>query len=620
MAAAAAAVVAVAGDNARRRKWRYTWETLAHLPLLRLYLFRSASPLLLPAADLSADLRLDESLLLVSFSLAGEPVVLRIPVPRVLVDPSAPVECRAAGDHVEVRLALVLPVDHPVVATAFPPPPGEELPAPLSLRDDLKNLSSRDVHLYCKACSTRLTKQPLRDIVEMPSLNWEDVADNWFGGCCTSFGGAGEKLVSQYINAYGRLEGTSLLNATSISIEKDYLEKDLVSVLVSSVPGNDFVALQEAISDVHVGKVHTTDKMEFNSSEEKAYYKKKIDSSHVQSLVRVSNSENNGVTLCTDQSGIAEVNSEKSRNEGIEKPTKETDSLLIDPCSCSCDGGSSRKSKDDHSNMPSGNLGMQITLETQRDYKLTKSISLGCSFIVKACNLQNDVDWLELFCAHCSSPIGSYPSQCLHAPADGRVRLFKCYTSSDLHVRGPRDLFRGHTLERLFVNLLLEVAEDEISFRTLVRDLKTKRPALQIVLLSSKAWLFSGYCYENDMDGSHGTAHLQPAVKILYFNCSNALEEDLRIVEEWSSRYRAEELYMMRRQIDELIGNLSSARFIVLSVNSLTISKLKCKRLGLSPAVKRQCHQNGVTETDSDTLTGANHSDSRVPYIHIGLT
>jgi hypothetical protein len=86
-------------------------------------------------------------------------------------------------------------------------------------------------------------------------------------------------------------------------------------------------------------------------------------------------------------------------------------------------------------------------------------------------------------------------------------------------------------LGKLFVNLLLEIAEDEISFRTVVRDLKTKRPVLQIVLLSSKTWLFSGYCYENDTDGSHGTAHLQPTVKLLYSNCSNASEADLRYVE-----------------------------------------------------------------------------------------
>ncbi|CAN6277469.1 unnamed protein product [Urochloa humidicola] len=574
--ASAAAVSAPGGDHPRRREWRYTWEALGHLSLLRLYLFpRPALPAANPPVGLRADLRLEDSLLLLSFSLAGEgtaPVTLRVPVPRVLVDPAAPAECRAAGDHVEVLLALVLPVDHPVVAAAFPPPHGVEPPAPLSVRDDMKSLSAGESHLYCKNCSARLTKQPLRKIMEMPSVNWEDVADNWFGGCCTSFGGAGEKLVAQFINAYGRLEGTSLLDTTAVTIETDYLEADLVAqVAACSALTSDFVAVEEVMSDVSIGKDHATGKIELKNSEEQA----NITDTHAQPpfiLVEgpsVSSSETNGVTLQTDQSGTCEmedidVNFEKPKKdccvEKIEESKKEVNLSLVDPCHCSCVSEYSGKAEDNSpSQMSSGNQKKQTVVETKRDYKLTKTISLGSSFIVKASNLMNDFEWVELLCGRCSSPLGSYPSQCSLVPADGRVRLFKCYTSTELPVMGPHDVFRGHTLERVFVNLLLEVAEDEISFRTLVRDLKSRRPMLQLVLLSSKAWLSSGCCYENDMDGSHGTADLQPSVKLLYSDYSNASEADLRIVEEWSAKYRAEELYMMKRQIDELTECLSSA-------------------------------------------------------------
>lgn len=424
--------------------------------------------------------------------------------------------------------------------------------------------------MYCKNCSSRLTKQPLRKIMEMPSVNWEDVADNWFGGCCTSFGGAGEKLVSQFINAYGRLEGTSLLDVTAITIETDYLEADLVSQVACSVLSSDFVDRKEAISDVSVGGDHTTGMIRLKKSEEQAL--STATHAHIPTVLgegpSISSGETNGVTQ-TDQSGASqmdidtELNFKKSKNdihvENTGKSNKEVDLLLVDPCHFCCAVEYSQKAEDNPLRSSLGNQKKQSMLETERDYKLTKTISLGSSFIVKASNLLNDFEWVELLCGRCSSPLGSYPSQCSLVPADGRVRLFKCYTSTEIPVMGPHDVFRGHTLERVFVNLLLEVAEDEISFRTVVRDLKTKRPILRLVLLSSKAWLSSGCCYENDMDGSHGTIDLHPSVKLLYSNYSNASDADLRILEEWSSKYRAEEMYMMKRQIDELTECLSSA-------------------------------------------------------------
>jgi hypothetical protein len=288
----------------------------------------------------------------------------------------------------------------------------------------------------------------------MPSLNWEDVADNWFGGCCTSFGGASEKLVSRYINAYGRLEGTTLIDATSIIIEKDYLETDLVSRIDNSVPSIDFVALQEAMSNFTLESDHTTDRIKLNNSEE-ACHEKENESSQVHPPVLLEEgpcinntertTENNGGTPSSDQCGTiqlnigVDVNSEKSTSdccvENMEQTSQEAELFLVDPWKCCCGSGDSGKAAYSTSEMTS-------TLENERDYKLTKSISLGSSFIVKESNLLKDVNWVELLCSHCSSSLGSYPSQCSDAPTDGRVRLFKCYTSSDLPVGGPHDVFR----------------------------------------------------------------------------------------------------------------------------------------------------------------------------------
>ena len=290
--------------------------------------------------------------------------------------------------------------------------------------------------------------------MEMPSVDWEDVADNWFGGCCTSFGGAGEKLVSQFIRAYGRLEGTSLLDATAITVETNYLEADLVAQVAGPAVSRDFVALKEAILDVSVEKDHTTGKIKMNNSEEQA----NITATHAQSPIiseegpSVSSSETNGVSPQTNQPVTSQMETdtdvyfEKSENdfcvENMGKSKKEVDLSLGDLGHCCCVNGSNGKAEDNPSQMSLGNEKKQNMLEIKRDYKLTKTISLGSSFVVKASNLLNDFEWVELFCGRCSSPLGSYPSQCSLVPADGRVRLFKCYTSTEIPVTGPRDAFR----------------------------------------------------------------------------------------------------------------------------------------------------------------------------------
>lgn len=87
---------------------------------------------------------------------------------------------------------------------------------------------------------------------------------------------------------------------------------------------------------------------------------------------------------------------------------------------------------------------------------------------------------------------------------------------------------RYYTVENLFSNLLLESAEDEVSFRTVVRDLQSQKPMLQLVLLSSKAWYFSGTCIENQAADPDCLVKLKPSVKVLFYDCSDASEADIR--------------------------------------------------------------------------------------------
>lgn len=100
--------------NPGTHPWRFTWETFPHIPTLRLYLFRSPTPTSLSVR--SASLQTDRSLLFVSLSYQnGDIVRLEIPVPRVLIELDKEIQCVVRSDHVEIKLSLVLPVDHPVV-------------------------------------------------------------------------------------------------------------------------------------------------------------------------------------------------------------------------------------------------------------------------------------------------------------------------------------------------------------------------------------------------------------------------------------------------------------------------------------------------------------------------
>lgn len=98
--------------------WRFTWEAQSHTPILRLLLF---NPSIKPSAqcrDLKLSLVPEKSLLTVSFLEAEGQIEtsVRVLVPRVLIDPESPTRFRLFDDHIEVKLVLLLPVDHPLVS------------------------------------------------------------------------------------------------------------------------------------------------------------------------------------------------------------------------------------------------------------------------------------------------------------------------------------------------------------------------------------------------------------------------------------------------------------------------------------------------------------------------
>lgn len=155
------------GDAGNPRKWRFTWEAQSHIPTLKLLVFNPNTKPPIQCHDLKVNLLLEQSLLTVTWF----EVSLRVPIPRVLIDAESPLQFRALDDHIEVKLVLLLPVDHPILTsldsllnlsddeshreTAYP----DYYPQPLLMDSDLESLTSAgEVQFYCRNCTTPLTR------------------------------------------------------------------------------------------------------------------------------------------------------------------------------------------------------------------------------------------------------------------------------------------------------------------------------------------------------------------------------------------------------------------------------------------------------------------------------
>lgn len=459
--------------------------------------------------------------------------------------------------------------------------------------------SAGEVDFYCRTCAFKLTKTPLRNFVEMPSVNWREVADNWFGNCCCSFGGISEKMVMKYVSSYTCAPGICLLSSTSVTLCKD----DLVECNFAEGCGEQtYSSVAENPGDDGVGK-------------------------------GARNCDLNGerTSTCTDDGGVGTKCEEQEcriaenpREDGVGKDTRNYNLNGERTSTCCDDGGPTvafdnysrivypedeklsvnlkgeiTKSKPDHgdvsdssldsndaedltqtpsccSHMPSnlgngdgerhlcGTVGKEdMPTETTEILGNQKSFLNGYLedvFMARLSNLSKEIDWREFTCPQCTSLLGAYPCCEANTPVDGGVRFFKCYISTHVPVGGSGDMFSKYIMGKMFANLLMECASDESSFRFVIRDLTTKSPVLQIILLNPDTWFSSGYCSSTEDKDPVPKLKLRPIIKVLFSDCHNATESQLRMIEEWATKSSAENIFMLRRQTQELVGLLISAK------------------------------------------------------------
>ncbi|XP_004289121.1 PREDICTED: uncharacterized protein LOC101309100 [Fragaria vesca subsp. vesca] len=539
-------------------EWRFTWESQSHIPTLRLFLFNSSTNSSTNPStqchNLTVHLSLPHSLLLLTWTAAADAAVvsLCVPMPRVLLDDESPVSFKALDDHIEVKLALLLPVDHSIVLNFESLLSLGEMRLdedednglkPLSVDSDVKSLSARgEVHFYCRSCSYKLTASPLSTFVEMPSVNWREVADNWFGNCCCSFGEVSEKLVAGYANSYTSKMGVCLVSSTNITLCKD----DLVGC---EFPDSGVCERRDNESDA--------------SGECGPKESELAPGSNVR-CNEIPKSENKEKYV--DASCKSDATEDEDKSEGVPHRCSESD----------CSVSESRKERDgDCDDMEShaqnydgeccshhlSKSSSEQNTEILKNHKSLLNGYLENIFMVRSSNLSVDVEWVEFFCPHCSSLLGAYPCDNGGRLIDGGVRLFKCNIATSLPVGGTRDVFRKYTLERMFANQLLECAKDQLSYRTVVKDLKLRSPMLQIVLINTNSWSGTGHCLATQGNTEPvPKIDLHPVIKVLFSECSSSTEAQLRMLEDSVTKDVVEEVFMLTHQIEELMKFLSARR------------------------------------------------------------
>lgn len=106
------------GEAQNPRKWRFTWEAQSLNPTLKLFLFNPSSQPVVQSDSLRVQSNPARSTIHVSFTVdSGQDVALSVTIPRVLIDGDSPLSSRALDDHIEVKLPLLLPVDHPLMSS-----------------------------------------------------------------------------------------------------------------------------------------------------------------------------------------------------------------------------------------------------------------------------------------------------------------------------------------------------------------------------------------------------------------------------------------------------------------------------------------------------------------------
>lgn len=272
-----------------------------------------------------------------------------------------------------------------------------------------------------------------RCFVEMPSVNWRDVADNWFGTCCCSFGGVSEKLVEKYVKSYTCAPGLCLLNTTSVLLCKDDL-------LGCKLP--DASIKQNHVSDLHSLKDTCSSRDSLDKTQGQvgcsgsdcegvSDVDRSVNSPHNDDNI-AANIEDGTLANAVDDGSLSSIFPTLKIEDNKVLMNEKNHTVCCHSEFCTPDtGGTSSTTEKSNAD---GEL-----LENQ---KVFLDGYLGNGFIVRSAGLSRDIQWVEFLCPDCSCLVGTYPCFDDNVPIDGGVRLFKCYISTYLPPNQYDDAFK----------------------------------------------------------------------------------------------------------------------------------------------------------------------------------
>lgn len=266
----------------------------------------------------------------------------------------------------------------------------------------------------------------------MPSVNWRDVADNWFGNCCCSFGGVSEKLVAEYAKSYTCASGVCLLNATSVLLCKN-------DILGCEFP--DVKARQNFEPDLNPPSDNCSSRVSLNE------VCKKVQAgcceNHSDGLLgihrtrKVLYSEDN-ITANEEYETSKHLIDDDSLSCTFSALQIKENEGLVDEKTQNCDLGFCTPGVLETSSKVQMNDG---NVESLRNQKMFLDGYLGNGFMVRSSEFSKEIRWINFLCPQCSCLVGAYPCLDDNAPLDGGVRLFKCYISTCLPFTGSDDAF-----------------------------------------------------------------------------------------------------------------------------------------------------------------------------------